>query len=307
MGDYEADALALREAIEGGGTDEETIINLTASRNNFDRCEIRKAYKAAFGRDLIDDLKDDIGGNFGNVVCSMYLSPVEYDVQELRKAVEGAGTEEGIISEIIGSRSNYRLKEILGLYKIKFDEEFEDRVKGEVSGDYERLLVALLQCSRDDSNEVDEDAVQEDVNALYEAGEGKWGTDEETFNRIFAMRNSYHLRRMNELYIEQKETPLLDVVDSEFGGDVKILLRTIIHAHINPADYYATRIYKACKGFGTDEEIVTRALVVMDEAFLPQVKEIFETKYEISLRDMIDSECSGDYCRMLLALMDSQA
>jgi len=166
-------------------------------------------------------------------------------------------------------------------------------------------LCALLQCSRDESGDVDEDAVQEDVNALYEAGEGKWGTDEETFNRIFALRNSNHLRRMNELYIEQKETPLLDVVESEFGGDCKILLKTVLHAHINPADYYATRIYKACKGFGTDEEVVTRALVVMDEVFLPQVKEIFEAKYETSLRDMIDSECSGDYKRMLLALMDS--
>jgi len=305
MADFEADAMALREAIQGGGTDEETIISLTAGRSNSDRCEIRKAYKAAFGRDLVDDLKDDIGGSFGGVVCSMYLSPVEYDVQELRKAVEGGGTEEGIISEIVGSRSNYRLQEILGLYKVKYDEDFEERCKGEVSGDYEKLLVSLLQCARDDTQDVDEDACQEDVNALYEAGEGKWGTDEETFNRIFAMRNSYHLRRMNELYVEQKETSLIDVVESEFGGDVKILLKTILHAHINPADYYATRLYKACKGFGTDEEVVTRALVVMDEAFLPQVKEIFETKYEMSLRDTIESECSGDYCRMLLALMDS--
>jgi hypothetical protein len=307
MGDYEADAMALREAIEGAGTDEDTLINLTASRSNNDRCEIRGAYKAAFGRDLLDDLRDDIGGNFGQVVCSMYMSPVEFDVQELRKSVEGGGTEEGIISEIVGSRSNYRLKEILGLYKVKFDEDFEERVKGEVSGDYEKLLVALLQCSRNDTDEVDEDACQEDVNALYEAGEGKWGTDEETFNRIFAMRNSYHLRRMNEMYMAEKETPLMDVVESEFGGDTKILLKTILHAHINPADYYATRIYKACKGFGTDEETVTRALVVMDEAFLPQVKEIFETKYEKTLRDTIADECSGDYGKMLLALMDSVA
>jgi len=135
MGDYEADALVLREAIKGSGTDEEAIINLTAGRNNYERCELRKAYKAAFGRDLIEDLKDDISGNFGNVVVSMYLSPVEYDVAELRKAMEGAGTEEGVISEIVGSRSNYRLKEILTFYKVKYDEDLEERLKGEVSGD----------------------------------------------------------------------------------------------------------------------------------------------------------------------------
>ena len=122
MVDYEADAQALREAIKGSGTDEDTIINLTASRSNSERLEIRKTYKASFGTDLIDDLNDDLGGNFGKVVVSMYLSPVEYDVSELRKAMEGAGSEEGTLSEIIGSRTNTRLKQILSLYKLKYDE-----------------------------------------------------------------------------------------------------------------------------------------------------------------------------------------
>jgi hypothetical protein len=305
MVDYEADAQALREAIKGSGTDEDTIINLTASRSNSERLEIRKTYKASFGTDLIDDLNDDLGGNFGKVVVSMYLSPVEYDVSELRKAMEGAGSEEGTLSEIIGSRTNTRLKQILSLYKLKYDEDLEERIKSECSGDYGNLLVALLQCKRAEGNIVDSAAVQNDVEALYKAGEGKWGTDEETFIRIFALRNSSHLKKMNELYVEQKESQLLDVVESEFSGDIKILLQTILHSHINPADYYATRIYKACKGFGTDEEAVTRSLVVMDEVFLPQLTKIYKAKYGRTLQETIDEECSGDYKRMLMALMDS--
>ena len=305
MSNFENDAIQLREAMKGAGTDEDVIINLTAKRTNFQRNEIRKAYKASFGRDLIDDLRDDVGGDFGNVVISMYLSPVEFDVTELRKAMEGSGTEEGVLAEIIGSRSNYRLKEILSLYKVKYDENLEERIKSEVSGDFGTLLVSLLQCGRDESNNVDENKVQEDVNALYKAGEGKWGTDEETFNRIFALRNSHHLKRMNQVYMEQRKSALLDVVDDEFSGDVRDLLKTILHSHINPADYFAVRIHKACKGVGTDEEVVTRALVVMDEVFMQQMKDIFKTRYGVSLRDMIDSECSGNYKRMLLALMDS--
>ena len=109
---YENDAQTLRNAMVGSGTDEQAIITLTASRNNAQRQEIRKAYKACFGRDLIADLKDDLGGNFLKVVYSMYLSPVEYDTTELRKAMEGMGTDEDTVSEVIGSRSNYRLNEI---------------------------------------------------------------------------------------------------------------------------------------------------------------------------------------------------
>jgi len=306
MSDYENEAQILREAMKGSGTDEDTIISLTASKSNFERQEIRGAYKASFGRDLIDDIKDDIGGDFGKLVEGMYYSPVEYDTIELNKAFKGMGSDEDAISEIIGSRSNYRLKEIISLYKVKFDEDLEERVKSETSGDYKALLCSLLQCSRDESDEVDEEKVQEDVNALYKAGEGKWGTDEETFNRIFALRNSHHLKRMNEVYIEQKETPLLDVVESEFSGDVKVLLKTVLHAHINPADYYATRIYKACKGFGTDEKVLIRSLIVMDEVFLDQMKIIYELKYGMNLRDHIDSETSGDFKKMLLGLIDSE-
>ena len=45
----------------------------------------------------------------------------------------------------------------------------------------------------------------------------------------------------------------------------------------------------------------------MDEVFFGEIKEIFVMKYGISLIDMIDGECSGDYRKMLMALMnDSQ-
>lgn len=302
---YENDAKILRESMRGAGTDEDAIISITASRNNSQRQEIRKAYKACFGRDLIDDLKDELGGNFKKAVCAMFLSPVEYDVTELRKAMEGMGTDEDCVSEIIGSRSNYRLKEIIGLYKMKYDEDLETRVKSETSGDYRKLLVSLLQCGRNENNQVDENLVAEDVTALYKAGEGKWGTDEEVFNRIFAVRNSYHLREMNARYQQQRGKNLLEVVDSEFSGDIRKLLKTVLHSHINPADYYATRIYKACKGFGTDDSILVRALVVMDEVYLGEIKKIYQSKFGMTLRDQIIDECSGDYKNMLLALVDT--
>ena len=110
---------------------------------------------------------------------------------------------------------------------------------------------------------------------------------------------------MNEVYIEQKETPLLDVVESEFSGDVKVLLKTVLHAHINPADYYATRIYKACKGFGTNDSVLIRSLVVMDEVYLGEIKKIYQSKFGMTLRDQIIDETSGDYKNMLLALVDT--
>ena len=97
----------------------------------------------------------------------------------------------------------------------------------------------------------------------------------------------------------------MSVVDSEFSGNLKVLLHTILHAHINPADYFAHRIYLACKGWGTNDRALIRALITIDEAFLAEVKTIYPTKYKMTLEDQIKGETSGDYQTLLLEVIKS--
>jgi len=302
---YESDATALREAMKGAGTDEQAIIAITKSRSNNERQIIRQMYTASFGRNLIADLEDELSGNFKNTVIGMYLSPVEYDVSELYKAFKGAGTDDDSVIEIIGTRNNRRLQDIKTLYKQKYGETLETRVKDETSGNYRNLLIALLQGSRDESNTINQSQVEKDVDALYKAGEGKLGTDEETFIRIFTLRNPAHLSSLNMYYKHRYKKSLIDVIDSEFSGNVKNLLNTILHSHINPADYFADRIYKACKGAGTNDKVLVRSLITTDESLLFEIKKIYMSKFGITLEDQIKSETSGDYQSMLLGLVSS--
>jgi hypothetical protein len=48
---------------------------------------------------------------------------------------------------------------------------------------------------------------RQDADDLYKAGAGKWGTDERTFNAIFARRNYYQLRATFEEYQKVKFLP----------------------------------------------------------------------------------------------------
>ncbi len=302
---YSEHAIKLRDAMRGIGTDEESIINLTANTKNAERQYIRQAYKGNFGRDLLDDFKSELSGDFKKVIVGMWMSQVEYDVDQIFKACDGMGTDEDTLSEIVGSRSNQRLEEIKHLYKLKHKETLEERIIDETSGDYKKLLVAIVQCKREEDNVVDNNEVIKDVEHLYKAGEGKWGTDEEVFIRIFALRSRYHLFAMNQLYKQKYKKDLLHVVASEFSGDIKILLQTILHSHINPSDYFAERIYRACKGWGTNDNLLIRSLIVTDECLLEEIKSEYPKKYGKTLRKEIEGETSGDYRKILLGLIQN--
>ena len=211
--------------------------------------------------------------------------------------------DEATLIEIIGSRTNENLVAIKERYKEIFSKELEEHVMDETSGDLKRLLVSLLQCNRSsDEDEVDEEKCNKDLAELYEAGEGTWGTDESVFNRIFTNRSESELRYINREYAACCGKSLSVVVDSEFGGDIKDLLKTVLHAILNPADYFATRINKACKGLGTNDNDLIRVMISRDEIDMMEIKEIYREKYERSLYEEIADECGGDYKKILLGI-----
>lgn len=59
---------------------------------------------------------------------------------------------------------------------------------GDTSSHLKKILVALLQQQRPDTNQVNEDEAENDAKTLYEAGEKRWGTDEGKFVDIVLNR-----------------------------------------------------------------------------------------------------------------------
>ena len=62
-----------------------------------------------------------------------------------------------------------------------YGKELEKDVIGDTSGHYKRILVSCLQANRDESKEFDRNKARQDAQALHEAGEKKWGTDESRY------------------------------------------------------------------------------------------------------------------------------
>uniref|UniRef100_A0A4W4F856 Annexin n=1 Tax=Electrophorus electricus TaxID=8005 RepID=A0A4W4F856_ELEEL len=230
------------------------------------------------------------------------------DIKEIRKACKGMGTDEEIIISILANRSTTQRVEIKQAYFEKYDDvihgqELEADIEDDTSGDVRNLLVSLLEASRDESYEVDEGLAEQDATALIEAGEARFGTDESTFTHILTHRNYLQLQATFKAYESLSGTDILDSIDSEATGTLKDCYITLVRCAKSPQLYFARRLNAAMKGAGTDEDTLIRIIVGRSEVDLETIKDMYLEKYDMTLKDALNSECGGDFKRLLVAIL----
>ena len=300
----QADAEALRKAMEGFGTDEAALIKICANRTNAQRQQIKNAYKATYGRDLISDLKSELRGKFEDAMVALFTEPIEYDADQLREAMKGAGTNEDTLIEIIASRTPQQLNAIKAKFKEKYKRDLEADVKKETHGTLQHLLISLLQGSRSMNTQVNQAQMAAVAQEIYKAGEAKLGTDESVFNKYFCSLSPYELASMAQQYHKLTGHTILQAIDKEFHGDSKKALRTIVYATLSPSEYFATRVNDAIKGWGTKDHLLIRILITRDEIDMPQIKQYYKQLYGKDMVQAVKSDISGDYQKLMIELCD---
>ncbi|XP_049604902.1 annexin A13 [Syngnathus scovelli] len=300
--DAQADVKAIRKACKGLGTDEQAIIDILANRSSDQRQQIKQAYYDKYDDELADKLKSELSGNFEKAILAMLDLPIIYAVKELRRAMKGAGTDEDVLVELLCSATNSDIAMFRECYSQVHDRDLDADIEGDTSGDVRNLLMALLQGIRDESYEVDEELAEQDAAALFEAGEGCFGTDESTFTSILASRNYLQLQATFKMYEQLSGTEILDAIENETSGTLKRCYVALVRVAKNPQLYFARRLHDAMKGAGTDEDTLIRIIVCRSEYDLETIKEMYLEKYDVSLKDALRDECSGDFKRLLLAI-----
>eukprot|EP00004_Rigifila_ramosa_P005812 TRINITY_DN16475_c0_g1_i1.p1 TRINITY_DN16475_c0_g1~~TRINITY_DN16475_c0_g1_i1.p1 ORF type:complete len:646 (+),score=193.73 TRINITY_DN16475_c0_g1_i1:155-1939(+) len=284
------------------GTKESVLIETLTGRNNTERQAIKASYKRQFGTELEDDMKAETSQKFEKALVALAKDSLDYDVSQLHQAISGVGTKEKVLIEILSCRTNTEIQAIKAKYQEKHGQSLESAVKGDTSGDFERILVALLSASRNETikeeKQVDLAEAKREAIALFEAGENKWGTSEKKFIETIVRNSLWENRALISEYKKLGGSSLYEAIESETKGD----FREALLAALDPQYYFATRFTEACAGFGTDDSALIRLLRIVPRELLFRVKLAYFNKEKEGLLLRISKETSGDFRRVLLRM-----
>lgn len=310
----EADVDQLHKALHKFiGKDTDVIVTILGTRNAEQRHKIRMKYQAKYQSVLYDIIRSNtlFEPQFRRLCHVLLLQPAEYDAFFIERALDGVGTDESMLTEILCTASNDEIAALRDewqrVHGAPLENSFGDKLGLSMHGDYVELLKALLKGAREpDSASVDVARAKADAQALFQAGESRWlFSDHKTFLRIFTQSSYMHLRAVFDEYaLIGKRHSIEMAIERCSSGHFRRALELIVAiAQHRLVDYYADRLYKSMKGLGTDNDALVRVILTQREKGLDDIKHAFHLRYGGTLTSWVEDDTGGAYSRLLLRLV----
>uniref|UniRef100_A0A8C1CVL1 Annexin n=2 Tax=Cyprinus carpio TaxID=7962 RepID=A0A8C1CVL1_CYPCA len=221
------------------------------------------------------------------------------DAEVLRKAMKGFGTDEQAIINLLGSRSNKQRVPLLVSYKTAYGKDLIKDLKSELSGNFEKLVLAMLKTP-----------AQFDAYELKEAIKGA-GTDEACLIEILASRSNAEIREINQIFKAENKKSLEDSISGDTSGHFRRLLVSLAQGNrdesenvdISVAKQDAQGLYQAGENkLGTDESKFNAILCARSKAHLRAVFQEYQHMCGRDIEKSIEREMSGDLESGMLAV-----
>uniref|UniRef100_A0A7N6A5S5 Annexin n=1 Tax=Anabas testudineus TaxID=64144 RepID=A0A7N6A5S5_ANATE len=225
------DAQLLKQAMKGLGTDEDTLIEILASRTNREIVEIKKAYKEGVcQQSLCNSLQiSDTSCDSMKLLC-LCLSQasrtegvseqlVDSDARALYQAGEARkGTDCSVFIEIFTTRSAAHLRKVFDRYSKYSKVDMAKAIDLELKGDIEKCFLALVKCAGSKPAFFAE--------KLYLSMKGS-GTRKHILTRIMVSRSEIDLRLIKEEYKKKYGKTLYKDILDDTSGDYETILLAI--------------------------------------------------------------------------------
>ncbi|KAM0732707.1 Annexin B11 [Formica fusca] len=222
------------------------------------------------------------------------------DAEALRKAMKGFGTDEKTIIQILANRSNLQRQEIVSQFKTLYGKDLIKDLKSELSGNFEKLVLALMM-----------PLPQYYAKELHDAMSGI-GTDETVLIEVLCTMSNHEISIIKQAYETMYGRTLEDDLISDTSGNFKRLMVSLCCANrddsfnVNQAAAMedAKQLLQAGElRFGTDESTFNAILVQRNFSQLRQIFIEYQNITGHDIENAIENEFSGDIKKGLLAIV----
>ncbi|CCG81416.1 Annexin XIV [Taphrina deformans PYCC 5710] len=302
----DSDVEIIRKATKGFGTDEKALIHVLARKSPAHTLQLSERFEQLVGKSLVAVIEKETSKwfSFGLVGCAS--GPLDWDVALLHRAMQGLGTHEDLLTELLIGRSNGEINELKYAYEKKYHRSLQAAVQGDLSMKTERMFNMALTARRDEEYvPIDQARVQADIHTLYGASSKRLGTDEIQVCGIVLSRSDNHLRAVAQGYAMSHRKTVPEMIRAEFSGHMRDALLHAMDGAIDRPTRDANLLEESMAGMGTKDERLTYRVVRMhwDRAHTANVKARYQHVFRKDLVSRIKGETSGDYERLLVACL----
>lgn len=150
--ELERDVSELHRATEGTrmGTDSMTVCQIFSSRSDGQLRALSQEYQRRYARTLTKTIEKEFSGHMENALLRMLHVAEDRamaDARLLEAAMAGPGTKDRqLLNRLVRIHwSRDHMGQVKGAYKHNFKKDLLSRVHGETSGDFRKLLMALVE------------------------------------------------------------------------------------------------------------------------------------------------------------------
>jgi predicted transcriptional regulator len=283
---------------------EEAFISFTLNHSNEQLVKLRTDYQPKFSRDFLKDLESNFSGDFLNVMIGLYKTPVEYDADLLYQAMKGLGSDKDIISEVLSFRTPERTNEIKIKFQEKYGKDLVEEIKSETSGDYQKIVLRLLEGNRNINSSPNLENCTKIAKEIYEAGEGKLGTNEDIFINYITSLSKEELLYVCKEYHRNYKKLMLDVIDNEFSSNVKDILKFILYSIFSPSEFFAIQVHNSVVGLGTSDSKLIRTIISRADVDMKRIKKYYKKLYSKDMIEEVKDDISGSYQKIIEGLIN---
>ena len=227
----EYDCYQIRNATKGFGTNEDTLIEIIATRSNERINQIKQYYSQLFKKDLVNEIENETSGFFKIILLELLKAerqnnptPNHQECVDCAKRIYNSQKEKKDIMqkafvEIFTKRSREELAEIAKIYYEWYQKTLLEEIERLFSGDSRRILKAILYALLSPS-EYFAYRINKSMRGL--------GTKDTILIRVLVSRDEIDIERIKRYYLQQYQITLYEAIKAQISGDYQKLLLELI-------------------------------------------------------------------------------